>query len=151
MALSSRQKNKFLDSMNLEIDRIINWRMPKSSKNNESAAWKLFIAQFLASRANKAKELAEIEAVKAGVLFDKVKNPMAEGTKDFIYNGEIIRVLCEVRKAAYRIDSKKLLDYLASAGVNTALLDQAAEAAGDFSRPAHVFTTYIVTEEANGK
>ena len=154
MPLSSRVKNKLMDNINMMFDDIgylSGTRMPKSSRNNEPAAWKLFIAHHLVSRANKLKDQAEAEAIKDGVIFDKQKNPRPEGTREVVYNGDIVKVLVEVRKASERVDVSLFVDALHLAGVKNEVIDRCLGQSTRTTRPAHVFTTILTTEEANGK
>ena len=154
MALSSRVKNKLVDSMNVvftNIGHAAGMKMPKSERNDESAAWELFVAQHLMSMATKRKDTAEKDAIAAGVIIDKEKDPKPEGTREVIYNGDVVSIALEVRAAGSRVAANIMMDYLASKGVSQKLLAEALAAATTKSRPAHVFTTMLITNDAVGK
>jgi hypothetical protein len=109
------------------------------------------MAGHLASYANKRKEAAEKAMVKEGLIPDKEKNPQPIGRAQ-VYSDAAVSVTLEVRKPSERIDGKEVLEYLASAGVDTKLLDEAARLYTKTTKPAHVFTAYLVTGEGmNGK
>lgn len=151
MALSSRQKNKLVDNINVAFDSVGSsngTRMPKCESNLAPVAYEYWLAQHLASRANKRKEQAEKRAIDAGVLFDKDKHPREPGTRETIYACEIVSVNVEVRNPATRVDVSALLKFLAEKGVNQKLLDVALEQAQTRNKPAHVFTSALVV--ANG-
>ena len=154
MALSSRVKNKLIDGMNTSFAAIghsAGMKMPKSENNNESAAWEFFVAQHLMSMATKRKDVAEKDAITAGVIIDKEKEPKPEGTREVIYNGDVVSVALEVRTGGTRVAANVLIDYLESKGVSKKLLAEALAAATSKSRPAHVFTTMLITNDAIGK
>jgi hypothetical protein len=154
MALSSRVKNKLIDGINLafaSIGHTAGMKMPKSERNDEPAAWELFVAQHVLSLANKRKDNAEKDAIAAGVIIDKEKNPKPEGTREVIYNGDVVSIALEVRTAATRVSVNVLCDYLSEKGVSQKLLMEAMAFATDKSRAAHVFTTMLITNDANGK
>jgi hypothetical protein len=154
MALSSRVKNKLIDAINLSfasIGHTPGMKMPKSERNDEPAAWELFVAQHVLSLANKRKDNAEKDAIDAGVILDKEKNPKPEGTREVIYNGDVVSIAVEVRKAATRVSVNVLCDYLAGKGVSQKLLMEAMKVATDKSKAAHVFTTMLITSDATGK
>src|SRR5580765_4129431 len=112
--------------------------MPKSSRNNEPAAWRLFIAHHLLARASKLKESAETDCVKDGVIFDKQKSPEEGGTKRTVYNGDVVTVVLEVRRASVRVDTDVLCDFLIAAKVPEKLVSAARLAASKPTKPAHV-------------
>jgi len=154
MALSSRVKNKLIDTINTafgNIGNVTGMKMPRSDANQAPHAWEYWIACHLASLANKRKERAEQAAVRAGVLIDKEKDPHPAGTRDLIFNGDIVSIVLEVRKAAERVDPDEMIKQLIKLGVDEDMLLSVREAATKPSRPAHVFTAFLVTEEANGK
>jgi hypothetical protein len=126
-------------------------RMPKSTNNLEPLAWDLFIARHVLSLAEKQKEKAETAAVKAGVIIDKTKNPKPAGTREVVYNGDIVSIMLEVRSGAERVSTTRLVAYLEGKGVSRSLLDEAVKAATDISRAAHVFTPILITSESAGK
>ena len=153
MALSSRGKNKLVDQINTVFKSIGNaagMKMPRSESNLAPYAWEYWVACHVASLANKRKENAERAAVNAGVLIDKEKNPKPPGTRDVIYHDDV-SIILEVRKPSERVDAEKMIDHLVAAGVKESVARAAKHAATTETRPAHVFTAYLVTEETNGK
>ena len=147
MALSSRVKNRLMDALNTGFDEIGKaiGKMPRSTSNLAPYAWDYFVACHLASRATKRKEQAEAAAVKAGVLIDKEKNPQPEGFRDIVYYDDV-GITLEVRRASPRVDTDKLIDYLKAAGVKQSILDEGLRLTTRMTKPAHVFTAYLVTE-----
>ena len=148
--LSSSERNKLTDAVNTkfaDIGKKNGTRMPASTSNTDSYAYDLWVAQQLVALANKRKEHAEKAAIKAGVLLDKEKNPQPEGSKQVVYNGDNVAISLAVSNAAARISIEKLLAYLTEHGVPGGLLDDAIANASSKSRPAHVFSTYLLTND----
>lgn len=143
MALSSRVKNKIVDTINTTFAGIGNangMRMPKSDGNQEPLAWEMLIAQHLARIADKRKLKAEAEAAKAGLIPDKERDPQPPG-KRFTYKGNTTDILMEVRNPSRRVKAELLIDYLVAHGVKQELIDAATVAATTYSeRGSHVFT-----------
>jgi hypothetical protein len=153
MSLSSRVKNKLVDAMNTcfaSIGHAAGMKMPKCESNMAPAAWEYFVAKHVLSLANKRKENAEKAAIEAGVLFDSEKTPHQPG-REMTFSGEIIAVALEVKKASERVNIGMFASILLARGVKQSIIDEARVAATTTSRPAHVFTPYLVTEEGNGK
>jgi hypothetical protein len=154
MALTARAKNTLVDKLNTcfaKLGTSNGTGMPKSSSNAEPLAWELWCAHHILTLANKRKEKAEQAAVKAGVIPDKERDPQPAGTKSVIYNGEVVSIGLEVRQPSTRVSTDKLLNYLADHGVHQELLERAVESATSTTRPAHVFTTMLITNEASAK
>src|SRR4029079_9203596 len=148
--LSSSERNKLTDAVNTkfaDIGKKNGTRMPTSTSNTDSYAYDLWVAQQLVALANKRKEHAEKATIKVGVLLDKQKNPQPEGSKQVIYNGDNVAISLAVSNAAARISIEKLLAYLTEHGVPGGLLDDAVANALSKSRPAHVFSTYLLTND----
>jgi hypothetical protein len=153
MSLSSRAKNKLVDAINTcfaSIGYAAGMKMPKCESNLASIAWEYFVAKHVLSLANKRKDNAEKAAIEAGVLFDAEKNPHQPG-REVAFNGEIVVVAVEVKKPSERVNIIVFAQALAAQGVKQSVIDSARTAATTTSRPAHVFTPYLVTEEGNGK
>lgn len=154
MALSSRVKNKIVDTMNVVFTSIGNangMRMPKSENNHESLAWDYWRSKHVLSLAEKAKEAAEKACVVAGILPDKDKNPLPAGTREIVYNGDIVSIAVEVRNGSTRVDAKKLCELLAAKGVKQSLIDEALAASSTMSKPPHIFTPILITSDSIGK
>ena len=148
--LSSSDKNKLVDKVNTaftNIGKSNGTKMPPSTSNTDSYAYDYWVAQQLASLANKRKEQAEKAAVKAGVLIDKEKNPQPEGNKQVVYHGDNVAISLAVSNAATRVDVDKVVSYLIEKGVSIGIIDCAIAHASSKSRPAHVFTTYLLTND----
>ena len=154
MSLSSKTKNKLVDAVNVAfaaVGRSNGTKMPKAEGNREPLAYELWCAQHLASLATKRKEQAEAAAIAGGVIFDKEKNPKEGGTKEVIYNGEIVVVSVDVRNGATRVDAAAMATYLMEHNVAPLLVQEAMSYATKHNRPAHVFNSMLVTDEVSGK
>ena len=148
--LSSSERNKLTDAVNTkfaDIGKKNGTRMPASTSNTDSYAYDLWVAQQLVALANKRKEHAEKAAIKAGVLLDKEKNPQPEGSKQVVYSGDNVAISLAVSNAATRVNVDKLLERLIFAGVNPDIIEDAVANASSKSRPAHVFSTYLLTND----
>ena len=148
MALSSRVKNKLVDAINTSFAALGNangMRMPKSASNKEPAAWELWVSHHVLALANKRREQAEKEAILAGVIFDKDKNPRSGGTREVLYSGDVVSVALEVRNGSTRVNPVAFQEYLRNHGVSAKLLKEAEEAATTTTKPAHVFSTMLIT------
>ena len=129
MALSSRAKNKLMDTINTtfaSIGRTNGMRMPRN-------------------QSNLATDEAERAAVLAGVLFDADKEPKPEGSKGVVYNDDV-NIVYEVRKGSPRVSVDKMADYLAKKGVRPEVLAEAREAATTWTKPPQMFTAYLNEE-----
>lgn len=154
MSLSSRVKNKVMDMINMTFASLGNangMRMPKSDNNLEYLAWELLVAKHVLSLAEKRKDNAENAAAKAGVINDKEKNPKPAGTREIIFSGNVVSVSVEVRNPSSRINVVRVTDYLTAHGVSQKLIDEAVEQATTMTKPAHVFTPILITNDATGK
>ena len=148
--LSSSERNKLTDAVNTKfaaIGKANGTKMPASTSNTDSYAYDLWVAQQLVALANKRKEHAEKEAIKAGVLLDKEKNPQPEGSKQVVYHGDNVAISLAVSNAATRVDVNKVVNYLIEKGVSIGIIDCAIAHASSKSRPAHVFSTYLLTND----
>ena len=149
MSMSTRTKNKLTDAVNTcfaKIGTTNGSKMPPSSRNDESIAYELWVAHHLTSLANKRKVAAEALAAREGIINDKERDPRPAGTKEVIYNGDVVSVQLEVRQPATRVDAEKLLDFLTTKGVNLKWLQEARQHASTEMRPAHVFSTMLITD-----
>ena len=146
----SSDKNKLVDKVNTafsNIGKANGTKMPPSTNNSDSYAFDLWIAHQLVALANKRKELAEKACIKAGIMLDKEKDPRPEGTKEVLFSGDNVAISLAVSNAAMRINNEKLVAYLAEHGVPGSILDEAIASASSKSRPAHVFSTYLLTND----
>ncbi len=150
MSLSSRVKNKIVDTINTtfaSLGHANGMRMPKSQNNHEAVAWELWTAKHVLSLAEKRKDAAERAAAQAGVINDKERDPLPAGTRAICYHGDIVDVQVEVRNASKRVNVDVMADYLVGKGVKQSLVDAARSAATKETKPAHVFTPMLVTED----
>jgi hypothetical protein len=148
--MQSSDKNKLVDKVNTafsNIGKANGTKMPPSTNNSDSYAYDLWVAHQLVSLANKRKELAEKACIKAGIMLDKEKDPRPEGTKEVLFTGDNVAISLAVNNAAMRINNEKLVAYLAEHGVPGGILDEAIAHATSKSRPAHVFSTYLLTND----
>ena len=148
--MQSSDKNKLVDKVNTafaNIGKANGTKMPPSTNNSDSYAYDLWVAHQLVALANKRKELAEKACIKAGIMLDKEKDPRPEGTKEVLFNGDNVAISLAVSNAAMRINNEKLLAYLAENGVPGDVLEEAIAHASSKSRPAHVFSTYLLTND----
>jgi hypothetical protein len=146
----SSDKNKLVDKVNTafaSIGKGNGTKMPPSTNNADSYAYDLWVSHQLVSLANKRKELAEKACIKAGIMLDKEKDPRPEGTKEVLFSGDNVAISLNVSGAATRINTEKLLAYLVEHGVPNKTLDEAIASASSKSRPAHVFSTYLLTND----
>jgi hypothetical protein len=149
MPLTTRTRVQLVDKINTCFTNIgtNGTKMPKSGDNRESFAWDMWLGYHLARLANKRKANAEDAAVKAGLIFDKKTNPRPSGTKAVLFNGELVSIAVEVRKAATHVDTDKLLAFLASKKVPAKVLAEAIEYATEESRAAHIFDPVLITDD----
>jgi hypothetical protein len=134
MSLTARTKTQLVDKVNTCFTNIgitNGAKMPRSGDNREP----------IACKAN-----AEDAAVKAGLILDKEANPRPSGTKEVLFNGELVSISLEVRKASTRVDVDKLIAFLASKKIPAALLTEAVDYATFETRPAHVFDPVLITD-----
>ena len=154
MSLSSRVKNKLVDTMNTcfaSIGHATGMKMPKCESNLAPIAWEFFVAKHVLSLAEKRKENAQKAAIAAGVLFDQEKTPRPPG-REVAFNGEILSIVAEIKNPAKRVNTDKFVEFLIQAGVKHAVVDAAREAATTVNRSAVTFTPYLVTDGTdNGK
>jgi hypothetical protein len=148
--LSSHEKNKLVDAVNTAFKKIgmsNGTKMPTSTNNQDTYAYDLWVSQQLVALANKRKLEAEKKAILAGVIFDKEKDPKPEGTKELLFHGDNVSVSVSVNAASNRVDVDKLLAYLEDIGIESIVLDAARARATTKSRPAHVFSTFLLTKD----
>jgi hypothetical protein len=149
MTLTARTKTQLVDKVNTCFTNIgitNGAKMPRSGDNREPIAWELWLGYHLARLASKRKANAEDAAVKAGLILDKEANPRPSGTKEVLFNGELVSISLEVRKASTRVDVDKLIAFLASKKIPAALLTEAVDYATFETRPAHVFDPVLITD-----
>lgn len=150
MSITTRAKIKLEDAIRsafFKIGTTNGSAMPQSTNNLEPVAWELLVAQRLATLATKRKEVAEHAAVEARVINDKDKQPYSPGTRTITYNGSNVQVMVEVRPASKRVNVEEMIAYLARNGVKQSLLDEALVMATSMTRPAHIYSSVLVTDD----
>jgi hypothetical protein len=159
MALSSRVRGRMMDAINTTFDSVgpaptysgavaPNTKQPKNDANNAAAAWEYFIAKHLLARAQKRKDLAEKNAIEAGVIIAKdPKNLRFLGQHGPIYNNGDVMITLEVKKGAERVNTENLVSYLVLKGVKMKLLEEALEKSTTVFDPSYTFTPILLGDE----
>ena len=87
--------------------------------NTFALVWEYYVADMLASMANKRKDEAKEACLSAGLLGDRAK--MAPGNMVETYNSELLSIHAKMNNPASRIDKAKLRSELIKAlGANNA-------------------------------
>lgn len=150
MPLTNRTRVQLVDKINTCFTNIgitNGAKMPKSGDNREPLAWDMWLGYHLARLADKRKSIAEEAAVKAGLIFDKKTHPRPSGTKEVLFNGDLVSIAVEVRKSSTRVDVDKLLAFLVSKKVSAKLLDEAILQATYENRPPHIFDPVLIVDD----
>jgi hypothetical protein len=154
MAMSSKVKARIIDTINTTLSSIGRDKTTKPAvmKGNTSPiAWEFFVVDHLKKMiAARAKE-AQRAAITAGVIFDHEKFPKEAGANETIYNDEYVSIHLTVNQSGTKINTNKLLAYLAANKVDETLLQRAIDAATEETRPAHRFAPSLVVSDTNGK
>ncbi len=119
--------------------------MPKSKLNTEALAWEYHWSSHLLRIAEARKKAAIKAAVKAGVMFDPEKAPLAASTNLLIYAGQVVEISVAVGTAATRLDVGGMMDDLVAHRVKRELIDQLIVKHTSENRAAHKFTSTLVT------
>lgn len=121
--------------------------MPQSKQNTEGFAWDYMIASKIEKFGKSAKEKAVKEAIKSGVMFDHEKKPLAAGSEETVYSGDVVKIDVKVKQASESIDTKKLISFIRASGLIPAVeLDVWIEDSTKTARPAHTFTAELLTD-----
>lgn len=156
MALSSRLKNRLMDNINMSFAQIGNQKPtlpPRSSENTASIAWDLFVSAHLLALAKKRKDVAHGNAVRAGIIFDHIRQPRTPDDNGMIYTGDQVGVYLVVRSPGIRVNAHKMCEELLRFGVDQELIEMARMNATEESKPAHEFKVSLITDDTipNGK
>ena len=157
MALSSRLKNRLMDAINMSFANIGNQKPtlpPRSSENTASIAWDLFVSNHLLALAKKRKDVAHSNAVRAGIIFDHIRQPRTPDDSGMIYTGDQVGVYLVVRNPGKRVNVDKLRDMLIHTWkIDESVIDTAIHNATEESKPAHEFKVSLITDDTipNGK
>jgi len=77
---------------------------PPSKSNVALIAYEFVVAQFLRKQADARFEQATREAVKAGVIFDHKKEPLAGGVTQVLHNSDVAVITVVTKAPATRFD-----------------------------------------------
>lgn len=119
--------------------------MPRSKGNLEPLAWEFHVAAHLVRLADARKKKAQAAAVKAGVMFDPEKQPMAIGTNALIYAGEVVEIAVSVTTPATRLDQDGLIAGLEKAGMKREKINALINANTYENRAPHKFVSTLCT------
>lgn len=158
MAQSSRQKKatakvsspklptraEVIDSLNVPFHMIGAEPPIKSADNKMPTAWEYFVAHHLQGYAKGRLDQAKAECIKAGVLFDHLRNPEPAKTEKVLYTSNLITVTLTVKAPGARYDIDEMIRFLAGKGIDLALLLEAKEHARYETKPAHEFRPLLV-------
>jgi hypothetical protein len=127
------------------IGRAGDSKMPASKLNTEPVAWEYYAASHLNRIAEARKKAAQAAAVKAGLMFDPEKAPLAVGTNALVYAGDVVEIAVSVTTPASRLDTAAFVDDLEKSGVARKLLDRLVTKHTHESRAPHKFTATLAT------
>lgn len=128
-----------------EIGSGIGTSKPRSTLNTEPVAWEFHVASHLARIATARKVKAHAAAVKAGVIFDHEKAPLAVGTNKLVYAGEVIEISVAVTSPSEKLDAPAFIADLEKSGIARKLLDKLVAKHTSESRAPHKFTSSLLT------
>jgi hypothetical protein len=111
----------------------------------EESAYEYHVASQLSRFAEARKRKAHAAAVKAGVMFDHLKDPMEPGTAQVVYAGAVIEISVAVGQPVAGIDHDGFVEGLLLAGVKLSLIKRLSARHATDTRPAHTFTSSLVT------
>jgi hypothetical protein len=120
-------------------------KMPPSKSNTEPLAWEYHVAGHLLRIAEARKKLAIKAAVKAGIMFDPEKQPLAVGTTALVYAGDVVEISVAVTTPQSRLDAPALLEDIEKAGVPRKVLDRLVAKHTTENRAPHKFTSSLIT------
>lgn len=110
----------------------------------EASALEYHVASQLNREADARKKKAVAAAIRSGVLFDHLKEPMEPGTSQVIYSGRSVEISVAVGQPIEGVDHDGFVDGLLAAGVKPALIKRLAAKHATETRPAHRFTSSLV-------
>jgi hypothetical protein len=153
MAMSSKVKARIIDTINTTLSSIGRDKTtkPAMKSNTSPIAWEFFVVDHLKKMiAARAKE-AQRAAITAGVIFDNEKFPKESGTNETVYSDEFVSVHLTVNQSGTKVNTNKLLAYLAANKVDEALLQRAIDSATEATKPAHRFAPSLIVSDTNDK
>lgn len=143
--MTSKQAERLTDALIDAFDQIGNTQAtkPRGMKgNSEAIAYEFYVAQRLASLAEKRKKRAQQDAIDAEIIFDHKEHPMAPG--DYaVYSGSHVNVSLKVKNPVKVLDQDAFVEQLKRHGVNAELVDRLAKECVKHHAPAHQFTASL--------
>lgn len=152
MAMNERKHNELMDAINVAFKSIGNvapTKPPRSKDNHGPIAWELFVARHLEAISKARCNVAKREAIHAQIIPDTDKEPKKPGFNQMIYTGDQVGIWLEVREPGTRVDCVRLCAFLKERKVSQKVIDEAVAYATVENKPAHVFRTSLVTEQAD--
>lgn len=122
------------------------WPGDAVEKPRGVAAWEYHVASALLRLAEKRRDAAIKEAIRAGVMFDHEKTPAAAGTQRVVYAGPIVEIAVKVAdggRAGLFVDG--FVADLIKAKVDPKLIERLRAKHRTETRPSHAFTSSLVT------
>jgi hypothetical protein len=120
-------------------------KMPRAKGNNEPIAWEYHVASHLSRIAEARKKKAQAAAVKAGVMFDPEKQPLAVGANALVFAGEVVEISVSVSTPTTKLELPELLDDLEKAGLKRPVINRLVVKHTKDNRAPHKFTSSLVT------
>lgn len=114
----------------------------------ELAAWEYHWASHLLRIAETRRKKAHAAAVKAGVIFDHEKHPMAVGTSCVVYPGSVVEISVTVAAPIEQFSLPGFMADLAASKLVATVLRTVRRLVGrntSEARPAHSFKSTLVT------
>ena len=145
--LASTEANKLTNAINVAFTAIGNTTgaaMPPAKSNREHIAWEFHVASHLYRVAEGRRKVAHKAAVKAGLLFDHEKAPLAEGTTAVLFTGDNLQLGVNVKAASIRVDTTALVTDLLDAGVDEELIMRLLKKHTHTNRAPHTFTSSFI-------
>lgn len=152
MPLDSTRANAKTESINGAFAEIghsgttVMPRRPSNKDNLEPIAWEVFMSKHLKRLADAREKKAVVAAVKAGVMFDHTRQPLAEGTNALVYAGDIIEISCSVTTPGTKLDTVSLFNELETKhGVKVGVIAKLTEKFTSYNACPHKFVATIIT------
>ena len=144
MPIDAARVSDALTASFAEIGVATSIMQPRSRKNTEPFAWEYHVASLLLRLAEARRRRAIKAAVGAGVIFDHEKEPLAPGSDQVVYAGDVVEIRVAVATPASVLDVPAFLADLAKAGVKPALITRLTNKHTHDNRAPHKFTSSIV-------
>ena len=119
---------------------------PQTNREDEAAAWEYAVASELSRQAKTRKKQAEIAAIEAGVLPDKLYPP---GTNEVVWEGQFVAVSLRVNQPSSSIDIDEFIKGLRASKVKQSVIDDALAGAQRTNKPPQLYNA-IFRSARNG-